>query len=135
MRIWDQGAELKKTAKTVSIFAFCLLISALHVDAFTPPAGSPLAAGQHPRLLLTTANLPTIQAKMAGDFRTEYQQFINGLDSRISGPYNPIDIEDYAFACKLGTISGITYSNPISSYCSRAKTLLDSAPATIVYGD
>ncbi|MGE0593009.1 MAG: hypothetical protein AB7G23_07585 [Vicinamibacterales bacterium] len=46
----------------------------------TPPPGSPLAMGVHPRIYLTPATLPAMRAKLAGDFATEFQRFVQLMD-------------------------------------------------------
>ena len=63
-----------------------LCLSAADGWAYTPPAGSPLARREHPRLFLTQAGLPAMRAKLAGPFRDLYQSFVTHLDSVIGQP-------------------------------------------------
>jgi hypothetical protein len=77
MRIW-----------VVALFVAAASILPSTAGAHTPASGSPLANREHPRLWLTRGNLPTVRAKLSGDFRAEYQAFVSELDQRMADPKN-----------------------------------------------
>ena len=50
--------------------------SAVARAAAVPPAGSPLARGEHPRVLITRAELPALRTRIATHARKEFQAFL-----------------------------------------------------------
>jgi hypothetical protein len=60
--------------------AVVLLLTAISpAHAATPPAGSPLARREHPRLLFTQNDLPALRQRIATLYRSEFQTFLDLL--------------------------------------------------------
>jgi hypothetical protein len=57
---------------------------ATQADRYLPPAGSPLARREHPRIWITRENVPSFQRRLAGEFKLEYQAFVAHADSTIT---------------------------------------------------
>ena len=49
-------------------------------QAWVPPADSPLARGEHPRLFLTAADLPGLRARILQYYKGDFQAFVDQLD-------------------------------------------------------
>ncbi len=95
---------------------------------YTPPAGSPLANKQHPRLFFTNSDLPEIASRIKNYYLSEWQSFVNTMD----GLYNTapaskttydlyFDTRNYAFLCAIRNYdTGATFAYSQSQYCQQA---------------
>lgn len=111
----------------VGMFTLCPTTT----HAQTPPPGSPLALGQHPRIWITEASAPEIKAKLAADMKGDYQQFVAYLDSVIGtaaseGEY-ALHIRNYAFLVLVGPVPGVSFGNSMDTYAATAVALLKKA--------
>ncbi|MFN8060121.1 MAG: hypothetical protein U0Q12_13280 [Vicinamibacterales bacterium] len=72
--------ELGRLAALALVVALC---GPFHVSlgAATPPASSPLARGEHPRLLMTAAQVPAIRQRINQYYRADFQRFLDLLKS------------------------------------------------------
>ena len=101
-------------------------------SSWAPPAGSPLARREHPRLLLTRDSLPGIRQKLGGPFRTEYQEFVRFVsdsafeDSKRGRKQGASeDLRNIAFIHVVGPVPGIDYGGRSrEAYLARARELL-----------
>ena len=108
--------------------------------AKSPYSTSPACKGEHPRLHITKDTLPDFQARIAKDYLSEYQSFVNWVDSAFNTDTNAsagLMADNHALIFLLGPIQGITYQHPISEYGARAiqimmnkTTALLSIPST-----
>jgi hypothetical protein len=91
-------------------------------NAYTPPAGSPLALKQHPRLHITPATIPNIRNYIASDanYKAKYQTYVN-----FAATASPTDAKNFisetresilqapmvaqAYIGALGVVPGIDY--------------------------
>jgi len=90
---------------------------------YTPAPGSPLAKNKHPRLHITEATLPDFQARITKDYRSEYQLFVNWVDSVFNTDNDlaaGLMADNHALIFLLGPIPGITYQHTMSEYGARA---------------
>ncbi len=53
---------------------------------FVPPAGSPIAKGEHPRIFVTRADLPRLRAKIQTHYGTDFRAFVDHMDSLMEVP-------------------------------------------------
>lgn len=122
---------------------FCMLVLVVVVAtapgpgaAWTPPAGSPLANHEHPRILITAQTLPAIKEKIGSgglwhsDFKTWVQWADDKYGSVLSTSHadRPFLAADYAFLWLTYPVSGVTYGHTRAEYGSLARTLLLNLP-------
>ena len=107
---------------------FLLVVISL-VFSFTPPSGSPLDKGEHPRILITKDNINEIKSLLSNEYKSDFQRFVNVMDSRYSedipSKNNLLasDARNFAFLCLIdpSSISGISHSYTREQYCSKAR--------------
>lgn len=80
-RLAGVGAGLGVVA-AIALFTHSEVPAARVPDGF-PPAHSPLARGEHPRLWVTADTLPGLRLKLSGEFRQEYQAFVSDVDRQL----------------------------------------------------
>lgn len=114
---------------TIPILTVVTLLSGVPSEAWQPPVNSPLARREHPRLWLTVANLPSMRAKLAGDFKSEYQAFVTYMNGSLVGSPSTQDLRDqylldFAFIYAVGPVTGIDYGGrTMADYLARARDL------------
>jgi hypothetical protein len=97
---------------------------------WAPPTGSPLAAGQHPRLLLTSSSIPALRSKL-GDaaWRAEFQKYVTHLESFYSSAGGSHSgAASYAFLWLTYPVPGIAYGYSQAEYGSKARAWLMNGP-------
>ena len=95
---------------------------------YTPPAGSPLANKQHPRLFFTSSDLPEIASRIKNYYASEWQSFVNTMDGLYStSPASKttydlyFDTRNYAFLCAIRNYdTGASFAYSQSQYCQQA---------------
>ena len=102
----NNRCEMKRRMILVFAVLVVVIISSSFGLAYTPPADSPLAKGEHPRLHITPATLPALRQKVMTDYKDEYQQFIRWVASNFDNDFayngNSDIIPDYhALICLL----------------------------------
>src|SRR5215204_5150136 len=111
------------------IFLILAALTSVHRDVSTAAVtpGSPLANRQHPRIYLTAANIPSYRTKLSGEFRDEYQSWIDYLDSIFASAERDDEYHaharNFAFVYRVGRVPGISYSRDISEYGDKARAL------------
>src|SRR3989338_3411056 len=102
----NNRCKMKEMMILVFAVLVVVIISSSFGLAYTPPADSPLAKGEHPRLHITPATLPALRQKGMTDYKDEYQQFIRWVASNFDNDFayngNSDIIPDYhALICLL----------------------------------
>ena len=99
---------------------------------FTPPNGSPIQKGEHPRIFATQADIVAMRQRIERFYKADFQAFVNHMDayynnspgSGIFDEWNDIfcGAQSYALLYQVdpATISGITASPPKDYYGRRA---------------
>ncbi|MFQ5632642.1 MAG: hypothetical protein ACE5I1_28065, partial [bacterium] len=80
------------------IFAFALKACNSELPAaadYSPPPGSPLANGEHPRIFITKSMLPELKSKVLKYYRSDLQNFINHLEEMYLIPAGTGDLDDW----------------------------------------
>lgn len=62
---------------------------------YTPPPGSPLAKGEHPRIFVTSSKLPQLKTKILNYYQSDLQNFITHLDEMLHIPPGTGDLEEW----------------------------------------
>lgn len=97
-------------------------------EAHDPPAGSPLANREHPRLWMTQASLSGLRTKIATTRLTDYADFVYQVDKDFTMPDGEVGSEYHAvraaFLYVIGPIPGVSYARPMGDYLSQAKARL-----------
>ncbi|MFQ5597008.1 MAG: hypothetical protein ACE5GK_03060 [Nitrospiria bacterium] len=123
-----------KKCSTVLIAIIVLLFS-MRGHAATPPASSPIALGQHPRLFVTASELPALRDRISTYYATEFQVFINLLNdtSVLTTSQKAIEKDwgslNYAFIALLDPqqmkLKGFTFTGALDTpqeYCAKANS-------------
>jgi hypothetical protein len=101
----------------------------------TPPGGSPLANGEHPRMGLTLADLPTVAGRLSsgGEWNTEFQAYVDDIEdnytwagSDCGGSANGDRAAQLAFiyAVRAESISGVTFTKTRAEFGDEAEECL-----------
>jgi hypothetical protein len=107
---------------------------------FTPPAGSPLARKEHPRLLFTSADLPTLRSRITANYKSDFQEFVNVMDglydqaaSSKSTDLLYFDTRNYAFLSAVDPASmGVTTGHTRQQYTDKAVEHVVAIPDTCI---
>lgn len=119
-----------------------IILAASSATAWTPPAGTPLAIGVHPRLVIISdayrASNPTavgftvneMRTKISANYSAEFQAFITTMDGLYSTAantkgklYSTFDGMDYAFLYLMDpqNMAGFTAAHTAAEYGAKAK--------------
>ena len=119
------------------IILFLVVLLVGFASSYTPPAGSSLAKGEHPRLHLTQDKLPYFRDKIKNYYFDEYQGYVSWVDSYYGSGYSSKMgiIPDYcALIYLIGDIEGINYGHSINDYGDRAiEIMIETIPAIIAF--
>ncbi|KKT46093.1 MAG: hypothetical protein UW39_C0031G0012, partial [Parcubacteria group bacterium GW2011_GWC2_44_17] len=92
--------------------------------AKSPYNTSPACLGEHPRIHITQDTLPYFRNKIATYYKSEYQQFVNWVDTNFTVEDDPdtsgLMADYHALIYLLGPINGITYGHSMTEYRDRA---------------
>ncbi len=116
-----------------TLVAVAVAIAALSSPAatYSPPAGTPLANREHPRIWLTKSTVAEINAKIAGSMKSDYQTFVSYLDSNWAGAITDqryfYHIRNYAFVYAIGAVPGVSYGHSLTEYADKAKEIMLAA--------
>ncbi|MEK7153779.1 MAG: hypothetical protein AAB834_07555, partial [Patescibacteria group bacterium] len=93
-----------------------------------PYAGRPACRGEHPRLHITQDTLPYFQQKIATYYLSEYQAFVNWVDTNFTvnedRTKQGLMADFHALIYLLGPINGITYGHSMTEYRDRAISIM-----------
>ena len=72
-----------RSTRLLLALAIALVAIVAPVGSYAPPAGSPLANREHPRILITNATLPALRAKLGsgGAWSSEFKTWVSWADS------------------------------------------------------
>lgn len=136
---------MKRLVLTVlSVLIFALAAAA---EAAVPPANSPIARAEHPRVFFTAADLPALRDRIAALYPAEFQTFINllndtsALSSGQAGIENNWGAFNYAFVAALNPTEmqrrGFTFGAALDTpqeYCARAMSYASTLLPAIAAG-
>jgi hypothetical protein len=113
----------------------CVAAGTQSAQPASPPAGSPLARGVHPRLFFDASELPALRNRIAKHYRSEFQDFIGLLNdpSRLTRRQQRIEplwgSMNYAFVAALDPRAmrelGFSFDSSLDTseeFCARAMT-------------
>ncbi|RMD91403.1 MAG: hypothetical protein D6813_07705 [Calditrichaeota bacterium] len=99
-------------------------------QTYVPPPGTPLANGEHPRILFTNSKLQSIKNYIDTYEASNFQNFINIMDGVYNSPasgkvknYVLLDGMDYAFlsyAVQSGLFNNYTFGHTAAEYADKA---------------
>ncbi len=81
----------------------------------------------HPRLFLTSDNLPEIRSKLQTYYSSEYQEFLDIANNEFNGS-SWLHVINFAFIYQVGDLPGFSSSHSAADFGQRAKSLLLSLP-------
>jgi len=95
---------------------------------FTPPADSPLARREHPRLFFTAVDLPGIRQRILQRYRADFESYVSALDGAFGGSSSGsmlyFDTRSYAFLCAIDPgAMGIPAGHSRQDYCNKSVQL------------
>jgi hypothetical protein len=118
-----------KTRTPLGQAAVLFLMSVFTAWAYVPPAGSPLASHEHPRLLFTQSDLSGIRARILTHYPSDFQEFVDEIDAALTAQI-PDDYmlffqaRNLSFLCAVdpAQMTGIQFGNARQTYCDAAVT-------------